>query len=112
MVDLSHPGLTLRWIDAGYRGCICHDAVVSAYDDPPLPRAVSLLVRIAAPLAMAGILAGFLTAIAGWRIGAFVMLGAVCLDFTWHLAAGIAGYRSVMRRPWPKVAPLDDDDEW
>jgi hypothetical protein len=90
---------------------ICHDEVVSAYDDPPLPRAVSLLVKVAAPLAMLGIIFGFLTAIAGWRIGAFVMLGAVCLDFTWHLVAGIAGYCSVMRRPWPKVAPLEDD-EW
>jgi len=24
---------------------------------------------------------------------------------------GISLYRSVMRRPWPKVLPLDDDDD-
>jgi Zn-dependent protease len=30
-----------------------------------------------------------------------------------HLAMGVAHYRETMRRPWPKVPPLeDDDDEW
>jgi hypothetical protein len=26
------------------------------------------------------------------------------------LASGIARYRHVMRRPWPKVPPADEDD--
>jgi hypothetical protein len=26
------------------------------------------------------------------------------------LASGIARYRRVMRRPWPKVPPADDED--
>jgi len=29
-----------------------------------------------------------------------------------HLGLGIAGYREVMNRPWPEVAPLDDEDDW
>lgn len=30
-----------------------------------------------------------------------------------HLAMGACQYRETMRRPWPKVPPLeDDDDEW
>ena len=29
-----------------------------------------------------------------------------------HLVVGIVGYRQTMRRPWPKVPPVEDDDEW
>ena len=30
-----------------------------------------------------------------------------------HLAVGIVDYRQAMRRPWPKVSPVEDeDDEW
>jgi hypothetical protein len=30
-----------------------------------------------------------------------------------HLLMGVSEYRRVMRRPWPNVSPLeDDDDDW
>ena len=48
----------------------------------------------------------------GWRGGAFVMLAAVCGRVAGHLLVGVTEYRRIMRRPWPKVAPLDDEDEW
>jgi hypothetical protein len=47
----------------------------------------------------------------GWRAAAFVMVAAVCLRVLGHLLVGFTEYRRIMRRPWPKVAPLDDD-EW
>ena len=28
------------------------------------------------------------------------------------LLVGLTEYRRTMRRPWPKVPPLDDDDDW
>jgi hypothetical protein len=29
-----------------------------------------------------------------------------------HIGMSVVYYRQVMRREWPKVAPLTDDDEW
>jgi hypothetical protein len=47
----------------------------------------------------------------GWKVGAFLMLTGVIGDISCHLVVGVSAYRSVMARPWPEVAPLDDD-EW
>jgi hypothetical protein len=47
------------------------------------------------------------------RLGVFLMLAALIGFFLTHLIVGIVGYRQTMRRPWPKVPPVDDeDDEW
>ncbi len=51
-------------------------------------------------------------AVLGWRAGAFLMLAAVCAMITGHLVIGFSEYRRIMRRPWPSVRPLDDEDEW
>ena len=48
----------------------------------------------------------------GWRPGAYVMVTALLGLVGGHLVMGITEYRRVMRRPWPQVAPLDDDDDW
>jgi hypothetical protein len=40
------------------------------------------------------------------------MLAGVCGNVAGHLLMGITEYRRVMRRSWPKVLPLEDDDEW
>jgi hypothetical protein len=55
---------------------------------------------------------GFYVGALGWRVGAFLMLAGVCGNVAGHLLMGITEYRRVMRRPWPKVRPLEDDDEW
>ncbi|HET9243168.1 MAG TPA: hypothetical protein VFN99_06970 [Gaiella sp.] len=49
-----------------------------------------------------------------WRPGLWFVLAAAAVLLAGHLARGVVGYRSVMRRPWPKVEPLDrdDDDDW
>ena len=47
------------------------------------------------------------------RLGVFLMLAGVLGMFATRLVVGIVSYRQTMRRPWPKVPPIeDDDDEW
>jgi hypothetical protein len=58
------------------------------------------------------ILVGALAAIAGWLPGIYLALAGFFGYLADHLIVGVAGYREVMRRPWPKVRPLDDDDDW
>jgi hypothetical protein len=55
---------------------------------------------------------GFYGGALGWRGGAFLMLAGVCGNVGGHLLMGITKYRRIMRRPWPKVRPLADDEEW
>jgi cytochrome c oxidase assembly factor CtaG len=55
---------------------------------------------------------GIYAAALGWRPGAFIALAGVCLTIGWHLAAGIVSYRRTMSRPWPRVTPIEDDDDW
>jgi hypothetical protein len=58
------------------------------------------------------LVAGILAALAGFRVGAYLMLGALCGTLSVHLAVAVVGYRRTMARPWPRVEPLDDDDDW
>ncbi len=48
------------------------------------------------------------------RVGVFLMLAGAVGMFATRLVVGIVGYRQTMRRPWPKVTPIhdDDDDDW
>jgi VanZ family protein len=39
------------------------------------------------------------------------VIAAFAVVLSMHLLAGVAEYRKTMRRPWPDVAPLTDDDE-
>jgi hypothetical protein len=59
--------------------------------------------------ALAVIAAG-VGAAAGWRPAGYLLIAAFGLRLVAHLAAGLAGFRSAMDHPWPKVRPLDDDD--
>jgi hypothetical protein len=47
-----------------------------------------------------------------WAPGIFVALGAVGGLLIGHLIVGVVAYRRVMSRPWPKVKPLEDDEDW
>lgn len=49
-----------------------------------------------------------------WQPGLWLMLAGFVGLVAGHLAIGVAGYRSVMRRSWPSVEPIDpdDDDDW
>jgi hypothetical protein len=56
--------------------------------------------------------AGIAAAVFGWKPSAWLMLSGAAGFGAIHLAGGIVEYRRVMRRPWPRVAPLPDDDDW
>jgi len=58
------------------------------------------------------IVVGALAAIAGWFPGIYLALAGFFGHLAGHLIVGRVGYREVMRRPWPEVHPLDDDDDW
>jgi hypothetical protein len=47
------------------------------------------------------------------RPAIFLMLTGFVGRLGTHVAIGIVRYRRTMRRPWPRVPPVeDDDDEW
>jgi hypothetical protein len=64
--------------------------------------------------ALVVIAAGVLAVATGWRWAAYVLIAAFGVRLAAHLAAGFAGFRDVMERPWPQVRPraLDDDEDW
>ena len=55
--------------------------------------------------------AGAGAAALAWRPAAAVMVAGLAGVIGVHLLVGVAGYRTVMQRPWPKVPPLQDDDD-
>ena len=46
------------------------------------------------------------------RTAAYVALAGFLTTLTVHVLVAVVYYRQVMRREWPKVAPLADDDDW
>jgi len=73
---------------------------------PPLLR----LWRIVGLLNMPAFIVGGFAAVASHRWGAYVLIANLVVQIGSHLMVGAWAYREVMTRPWPKVAPLDDDD--
>jgi hypothetical protein len=55
---------------------------------------------------------GIGAALVGWRPGAFVAIAGALLMFAEQLVFSGWHYRRTMRRPWPKVTPIEDDDDW
>jgi hypothetical protein len=59
------------------------------------------------------LVAGAFTAVTGWGPGIVLMLAGFGGVLAGHLAVGIAAYRRVMSRSWPRVPPSpEDDDDW
>jgi hypothetical protein len=75
----------------------------------PLGTAV---VGIGYALALTLLFAGLFVAMTGARVGAFVLLAGLGLQLGCDVGLGALSYRSTMRRPWPRVAPIVDDDDW
>jgi hypothetical protein len=46
------------------------------------------------------------------RLAVLFVLVGLLTTLAVHLAVSILEYRRIMRREWPKVAPLVDDDDW
>jgi hypothetical protein len=70
-----------------------------------------IVLRIA-PVWLVLLVVGGYSAVFGWRPGGFLMLAGVCGMIGGHLVVGVVEYRRTMRRPWPAVSPLDDEDDW
>jgi hypothetical protein len=62
--------------------------------------------------ALALLFTGLFAAMAGARIGAYLLLAGLGVQLGCDLALGVRSYRSTMGRPWPRVAPIVDDDDW
>jgi hypothetical protein len=63
---------------------------------------------------LAGVmLVGVLIAFSGATWGIVLTIAGLAMVFALDLVIGIRSYRWVMRRPWPRVQPVeDDDDDW
>jgi membrane associated rhomboid family serine protease len=79
---------------------------------PDRPNRIALGAARLGPVWLILLIGGFYGGALGWRGGAVLMLAAVCGMISGHLLMGVTEYRRTMRRPWPKVPPLDDDDDW
>jgi hypothetical protein len=55
---------------------------------------------------------GGLGAVWDWKPGAYVMIAALAVMVLAHVVVGVLGYLEAMSRPWPRVRPLDDEDDW
>jgi len=52
---------------------------------------------------------GGTAAATGHRWGAYVLIANLVLQIGSHTVVGARTYHDAMARPWPQVAPLDDD---
>ncbi len=80
--------------------------MISGQAFPPLLR----LWKIVGMLDIPAFIVGGVAAVAGHRWGAYVLIANLVVQIGSHLILGAWAYREVMTRPWPKVAPLGDDD--
>ena len=63
--------------------------------------------------AMVLLIGGLFTALAGDRLGAYFLLAGFGMQIGVDLLLGALSYRDAMSRPWPNVAPREDeDDDW
>lgn len=59
------------------------------------------------------VFAGVATWIVAHGAAALMILAGVIGFIGSHILAGVVQYRKTMRRPWPRVSPVeDDDDDW
>ena len=80
--------------------------------DDERPNVFALIAARLSPLWLIVMTVGLCAAAYGWRPGAYLLITAVLGYIATHLLIGVTEYRRVMRRAWPKVSPLEDDDEW
>jgi hypothetical protein len=78
--------------------------------EPPRRDRLEGLWRSLGTTGTGAILAGSVAALLGWRPSAWILVGVVALIVAGHIAIAAIAYRRIMRRPWPRVEPLADDD--
>lgn len=75
----------------------------------PAPRRARLW-RLVLVVDIPLLVVGGLASADGRRWGGIVLVAYVAVRLATHLDAGRWSYLDVMRRPWPQVAPVPDDD--
>jgi hypothetical protein len=95
-----------------YVGSFTGRQILLAMRDSGRPSRMTVVVLRLSPLWLFLLVVGGYAGVLGWRPGALAMLAAVCCRVTGHLLVGLTEYRRTMREPWPKVSPLDHDDDW
>jgi hypothetical protein len=55
---------------------------------------------------------GFALAAFDQRLGGYLLVSGLVLQVVLDALAGVRSYGEVMSRPWPTVAPLEDEDDW
>jgi hypothetical protein len=75
-------------------------------------RTLGVLWRSTMGVTALAVLAGCLFALGNSRAGAWVAVTALVVGVPANLALSAVKYRRTMRRPWPAVQPLADDDDW
>jgi hypothetical protein len=81
-------------------------------NDDERPNLFALVAASLGPVWLIVMMIGLYGAAFGWRPSAYFMITALLGYIVMHLLMGITEYRRVMRRPWPQVPPIDDDDDW
>ena len=81
--------------------------------DPPRRDRLDALWQVLGTVVTGAIVIGAFGALAGWSPAAWILVAVVAAAVVGHVVISVRRYRQIMRRPWPKVTPLpDDDDEW
>lgn len=80
-------------------------------DFSPRERHVLLALALAQTPLLALWIGGMYAALV-WRPAIYIALVSMTGRFLVHLVQGWLAYRAVMARPWPKVEPLADDEDW
>jgi hypothetical protein len=81
--------------------------------DDDAQRRIDLIWNVTRQALVTATVVGVLLAFVNADAGAVVIAGSLGLLFAAQVAIAAAHYRRTMRRPWPAVEPLaDDDDDW
>jgi hypothetical protein len=80
--------------------------------DPPRGDRLDWLWQVLGTVVTGAIIVGAFAALAGWSPAAWILVAVIAAAVAGHVVIAVLRYRQVMRRPWPKVEPLPDDDDW
>jgi hypothetical protein len=78
--------------------------------DEPRSDRLDALWHVLGTLVTGAIIIGGFAAVAGWTPAAWILVAVVAAAVVGHVVIAVLRYRQIMRRPWPKVEPLTDDD--
>jgi hypothetical protein len=78
--------------------------------DPQRSDRLDALWQVLGTLVTGAIVVGAFAAVAGWGPAGWILVAVVAASVAGHITIAAIRYRRTMRRPWPKVEPISDDD--